>query len=1087
MFPRFNINIFSDIGNGVDSFFHGAVHVIKGVVHGVTSFIGSALGTINSAIAGVVAKAISALFVSSALGKWLQAHNVTGTVFMVDSKHLNSTKTLSDLVANNPYGLVFPKSQIATFQSIITSLQQIFATFSITIFTITLIVAGMKLNESAILNNPQKRQEFMDMIIRFCIAWVMLLFLPYIVGLLLKFNGTILLCFQDFMMHFPVGTGKHATNLWNLALTVGNTVGGLTDQLKQPAGWIFTIIYLIINVIVSIGTYAYYLWREVAFIVLYLLAYIQIPALALTYRRENSFSRWLRAMIGTIFIQAINGFVITFIALFWKIAYEQLNGSLANIAKNFGIMLLIGVAMTMFFPLSKAIANQLDLSTNMVDYLNSNASSSAKLIAGSQVAMLGASASLLAGNAMVAGGLAQKGISNLGKLKDKINQNNNQTQDAFAQARRKHRLNELSNQGTDMIKKGVRQQANGVRGILGESMRYGLNSAGMRTRRASTSPLQALKNTLAGGVVSDKTKAQLEHGKHGKHILDDLGFASMYEWFKNHRNRNGNNNPQNTKMNGKRDANAHNTGVQDDLQGNQAHSNISNQVAKAQIVKRPETAYASVGALKKWAQGLTNTPIYENMQPNLDLSNPLTQSALHEELASLQAQNPDATMEDAEQGLMQEASSPHAIHQAMRDALRDTARSPLRSGFVNNDSVMHHFAQNLSQLGYSDNQIQELIHSNGVIPRETTYSNIDSNTTPTNNNNTVTDANSVAHVPTSINAGSAEHLTSQTANQPNQFIHHPQGASQHTTDTTPANQPLSSAYFTSQPLEVHHDLAPDKFDADYLQQHLAHDDSGNYAPDALQAHVSNDTSYITAKMQDGSQPVIASVGQGNPSLHGNDEYVRDLQFNPNYQPHTNTPFIIPSNDNGKLFSSDGNTAQSALIVTGSNAYVNSLLDKANHGSNYGGVVSSVPPINPMVDRTGQYTMQHLGAENGLSNYQLVGDNASSYIKAWDDYSNHGKGGWVRVSPMRQGIEDLGSGVTFTAPLDLQNNQFNLSQAHDFRFGKDTGATNRDYQTVNDWMKNIDFKNYIREVRLNPANFTKNHRGNQNLNMNDFSV
>ena len=1200
-------NIGHSIGNAVDSFKQSTVYRdVAGTIHNILHPIQA----ISSGVAGVVAKCIAAFFVSTSIGKWLTTHTAAMTVFCLggaSKDELNDPDYLSKVLNQHPLNFIFPNGYADKFTAVINSLQEIFASLSIAVFLFALIGGVMLLSKSAIFNNPYDRQEFFDRVARFFVAWGFLAFLPQIVTLMIQFNGIIVMTFQHIMMALSCGTGKGATNMWTLALSMGGTLKGMSDALSKYQGFAFTFLFYLINICISLWVYCYYLWRAASFAILYLLAYIQIPSYALS-ERHAGFEHWFRAMFSTIFIQSINAFVITLMAMFWEIAYEQLHFSFDHVMTDFGVMILLGVILLMFQPLSSAIARQLDLDTSMADSLTDFSSSAAKDIGVGALEMkaikyrMAVGAGAAAGGAILGAatgdtGLAKKG---LGKLKSEAQHSVNNIDNSIKRVQNAAR--NARNARTSAMSDREPTKSNGLGGIVGDigndiagtmqalgnhdddnqhrdfgsggdndltdkdnprsprnprnpNNPLGLNNA-QRYEQNPNNPLEALKGTEAGGVINNRMMN--DYGPHRDWGL--LGFSSLNDFLHQHDLENDIRQAAQGVQANQVDANARRAGFNPLVQGTEAHNRISSATAhdEQQAKAVPRDQNIGVNNLRAWADNLTASPAFANNPPTPNIhQNPIAHRAYQAKYSELQAANPQTTPQEAEAAYVSEASSPAAFRNAMDSAIASTLGGNVLFGNAPYDATMQVFQDNLRNLGYSPSQINRIL---GASPLHTTpkSGDIGRNTTTANNPTPQVGVGGLNVAPASSheagqNANPAmpsEAIQSQlramgerdtqafapyfgSGSQGNSPLDHgatpsagvagqptggrpvtggngnsatPQGPTVPGSPNmptpggplpgTPANggtamapgnnpvmagmSPIGTAINANSIYPQTSNIAPSYMAPKDLAHNLMRSSNGGYDPQALQAHVTNSGSYIQAQMNDGTSRIISNFGQGDPALRAGQEYVRPLNFNPNYQVGNSLqPAITPASDNGTLLNAHGGSQ----VVTGANPYINQLLSHYNGGASYGNVASSIPPVNSMVDQ-GNYTMQALDTNPDLSQFRLVGDQSMSYIAAWDKGLNDGQGGLVRISPTMKGVSDLKPGLTFESPLTYANDHFSLRDGS-VQFDNHSGATHNDYHDVNQWLDQVDFRRYIRPTQLNRMNYAKNHQGNLNLNMNDF--
>ena len=1036
---------------------------------------------VDSAVAGVVAKCIAALFVSSALGKWLQSHSVAAIVFglMGTGGSQNSDATLSQIVSSNPYQLIFTKDTMPTFMSAISGLQGIFNTIAIFIFMVAIYMAAIKPSESSILNNPEKMQEAYDRAIKIFCSFMILAFLPQIVEILLQIDGAILLALQDFMLSVTVGSGKSATSMWSLALAMGGTMSGMTKQLQNPSGFIFTFLFFIINVLTAIMTYAYYLWRQASFVILYLLAYIQIPSLALA-KEHSGFEKWFRAMFGTIFIQDVQGLVVVLMAIFFKSAYAQLNFSFDKILQNMGVMLMMGVVLAMFMPLSQVIANQLDLDTSMADALNNEASGIARNIgrtawnleklpfkAAGSLAKVGLSAAAAAATdgasaAVMAG--AGAAASDHEKNKNDPNNGKNTIADFMSNARQQNRVKGATKQAAKEAKTKMGAGLRSVMGDLAEFAMYDprdrrnpdpgrqIKNNMERRNQAEANGLRNIQGTQAGGVISDKGAGRFKNFK-------DLGFMRLKDMKQKAINKYKSNSPSGTNIKSSTtDGSAKRSTYNPEVNGNKSKTEAYDQMKKDEAFKAPTGDFMDMNKMRNWANTVSNSPFFDMYKPDpIANATPMTQKAFQAKAQEMQKDNPNVSASEVESAFKKEASSPRAISRAMDDAIKETTNGEWTWGYAPVGPTMAQFGRNLKDLGYSDEAVDHIMHATGFsAPRSD--GDIDRNANPNKFG---------PGIPPNIEPGS--YSPEDGFGGPNR------SANGSTFDMGNLGHRINRQSLYSDPGPLGSEGMSTHVTPSYLADNLARDESGNYAADALMAHVNNGSSYITARMQDGTQKIVSGIGPGNASMTPFESFTMPLTYSPN---SANGAIIRAASDQGIMTDRTGSHP-----ITGANPYVNKAIDAFNQGRGYGNMSTVIPAANGLVDNS-QYTMEHLMAESpNLSKFELNGDRSMSYITAWDTRVNGGEGGRVRLSMPLSGVSKLNQGVTFNVPLSYQNGKLNASSL--FTFGRGSNATNADFKNLSDWMNGMTLDRYIRPTAFNDANYQKNHQGNVSLNNESF--
>lgn len=1026
--------------------------------HHLTTAVGQAgkavangFENIKSAIAGMVAKCIASFFITKAIINWLAKHSMAATVFVTDPNHLNNDSHLSDIVNNQPFGLIYTTSGgQQTFFNFIASMQSIFVTIMFFMIVLAIIMAGMKLNKSAILNAPEARRDFIDRVVRIGVVFLILDFYPYIVQLFLQVNGTIVLAFQDLMMQWPIGSGKTATSLWYLCLHMGSTFTGMKDMFSSPGGFAFTLIFWLINLLMGAWVFAYYIWREIAFTIVYILGYIQVPMLGFGGKSEIHFEKWIKTMFGIVFIQSIHAFVLTIMAMFFSVAQQQVTTSflvdIGKTLKNFGAMLMMGVILTMFQPLSRAIATQLDIDTSMVDGLNMAASSSATTLLpaaiGTEVAMgkaaFGLGKAVIGGGSKIIGALADHKLSGLmtNKAKDKKSSPFSAFKEMSAADKAKVQ------RGKDKMRGGAGKIV-GALGDMADSLALAGNATQQNTNKSDT--LRKLAKTKAGGSLS---QGLIDRFNLKEPDVRDMG---MNPYDKDKDDNNNNNNNKNNKGNNNNYYGGNNNGKPT---GNPDNSSVN---------PKYNSGVDSQAAQNKNAQNV------QTMNRNNTLpQNGVVQSDELNSMATVMAHTPTA---------QSNGTGGANIPQAMKEAIRESTGGNYADGNVDVSDAMSRFRAKMYQSGYSPSQVDSMVTQAGRTPYHPKDGDVSRDYSPISNRNFENSVNvpkgQVNNIPTPPStSGSGSNIPAPTMPEPNyagsQNNGNPYGGSSYVGPQSsygnygsygPSNMPMPN--FTNSRLTP-----------SYLANNLQTGDNGLADPNALQVHVTNGASYIKANMNDGSERIVSSLGQGDPTLSPNQEYVHPLQID------SRTGSIRPYGDQGMLYT-DGRP----MYTSQPNFFANSMMSAYNNN----GYVSpldtgtSINPANAMVDNS-TYTMDHLAAENNkYSGYTLNGSRDMSYISAY----NNDTGERERITPVKGGVAGLDEGVTFEKPINYSPHGFSMSN-QTFKFTDHGPApSGKDFNGVKDWLSGVDFNNYIQPTKRNHTNYLMNHEGNLNISQTDF--
>lgn len=1003
-----------------------SVHHLQKAVGQFGKTVKNDFENVKSAIAGEVAKCIASFFITKDIINWLAQHSMAATVFATDPAHLEDDSHLSDLVNNSPFGLIYTTNgSQQMFNQFISNASVIFCTIMMFLLILSVIMASGKLTKSSIFNAPEERREFMNRIVRFGAVVLILDFYPQIIQLVLQINGTILLSFQDLMMAWPIGSGKDQISLWYLCLHMGSTFTGMKDMFSSPGGFAFTLIFWLISLISGAWVFAYYIWREITFTILYILGYIQVPMLAFGQKYENHFHKWVKAMFGTIFIQSVHAFVLTIMALFFSVAQQQVTTSflvdISKTLKNFGAMLMMGVILTMFQPISKAIAKQLDLDVDMVDFLNETASSSAQTLLPAAVktegAMLKAGFGLLTGTASLAAGAFGKGEGMVGRFLAKHEAGKKHGDpNVLAKARQRyHRGNNLVAKA-----KNGRKKAGGIlAGALGNvADSFGSVAAtqdqAARSGGRTFSPLRNLAQTNAGGRISSRLANRF--GLNANE-LNDFGLRLADRLNNYHPEGNHFDDNQNIENGNRKTGNTDNA-----ISKTKYNTDIDSQNAQNRNI-RDVNSHDGSGSVAD-----TNSIVNGN---ELD------------SIATTMAHTPLARSNDS-----------GAVVSSMNAAKREAMNGSYDAGNVDIRDAYARFRNHMYSAGYSPAQVNKMMKEAGIPPMEFQDGDISRSMNPVNNS-------------------AYKNMVNTPSGQINSLD--PLGNGYNVSTSIPApdmQRPSSYAPNNSvSGMNTYPNYSNPRMTPSYLAKNLKTDGNGMPDPNALQVHVTNGASYIKANMADGSSQIVSSIGQGDPTLAANQEYVHPLQVD-------NGVGIRPYGDQGTMY-----TNGKPAYTSQPNLFANETISSYNSN----GYVSpadmrtSAMPANSMVDKS-QYTMDHLAAESGkYSNYMLKGNKDMSYISAYNNATNQ----WQRITPIKSGVGNLDQGVTFEKPINYSPHGFSMSPQA-FKFTDNGPApSGKDFNEVNDWLNDFRFNDYIRPTKPNESNYLSNHQGNLNINQADF--
>lgn len=1020
-------HIMSGITHGLSQLWNGVTTAASKIINGATQLFSDVVSTLLSPIV----KLLISLFWNSKIGVWLVNHSIAGTIFVLEngSNGLNSSKYLENIIDKNPLELVFSGNHVAIFNYIDSNITTIFLVISIFILLAGIIFACQRAMISTVLDNNLWRTELFQTGFNVIFVVVFLSLFPYIISLFLQLNGVILLSFQKLMMGIHLNGLNHMSTLfgkdiiksffnnktptlWQVACEMGADSQTINTCLSKGAGtgFIFNFMFLLISLGTAIWVKFYYFWREISFTILYALGYLQIAMMVFRTQRWH-FTRWCTAMFGVIFIQAINGLVVTLMSLFWMACLYDLNSSNTSIADSFGIMITMVMILLVFQPVSNVIAHQLGIDTKMTDNLRESSSSSLK---GVSTLITGAVVGGVAGSISGAKGISKLTSGSIGALKAKhealaaAKDANNRTNRLHPKMPRSYYTN------SNLAKSGLHDLNKGARTLTGM---VGKNAANLIGMGAGLEPkdnnyLKNLGKTEAGGIIDDNLKAAKGLTKK---TLHNLGLNTLADHINADRglfNKNNNGNKNNSDI--------------DEATVNKA--NVNDNLGK--------NVYGKDATAKKSSAINSN---YTNK--NSRVASSVLRARAHS------AVNP-----------AWERSKAQAVINSMNDALdsEGAITNPNQSGFnndnVNPNSVSDKFKNNLRKHGFTNDEVEHI--SRAVMSSLPDYNGY------------------AANVGTNISGIDPNPKTNQSVNNLDDISN--SNAVMSDISATPViKQGLMKRNFND------YDVAPiTTMSPQELNDNILRNADGTVAPDAIQAHVSNNGSYITAAMNDGSFRNISSSDLGDVSLDDHQEIVQPLSLN-----------------NGVLqpLTSDGHTQAAtlyqnkrAISAVGQIPAIHSLLAdyNANNGMITGYHSDAIPVANGLVD-LGGYTGEHLANDNNFTKFALNANHDDSYVVGWDDSTNK----WKRVSPKMNGISNLSSGTNVEVPLNLKDatmqfaDDTSLHGAHITNDFNDSSFN----KIVASWLKNIKLNNYVHPTAFNKTNYMKNHYGNQNINTISFST
>ena len=1065
-------------------------HSLDAIHNTATHFISD----VTSSLLTGVAHLLGALFWSTKIGYWLAKNSPASTVFCVDKSDPNSTKHLIDIINKNPLELIFPASHLSFMTTAINNIQSIFITIMIAILIIAVMVAGMKLTSSSILNGTEQRQQFLNMSFRIGIVFLVLSFLPDIIGIALKINGIFVLSIQQAMMnytpsfhHVDKALGGYLSstvfknqkpNMWLIAYTVGADSGSLSTIINSVHGFLFNLAYVLVNIGTAIWVKFFYIWREVSFVILLLLGFIQIPMFAFNSTR-NHFLKWCKSMFSVIFIQSINALVIYIMTVLWLFGLQQLGDSNTSLVNSFGTMIFLLIVLTMFQPLTKVIASHLDIDTGMIDVLTQNSSSTLRVAGG--VAGGIALGSLVTGKGLIKGGQQiGQGLSQvLGggadaiKAKAKLNNAKNNNDLGMRSLVAQHQLNNARKNmknGLKNAKNGAVDTLKGMVGGLATAFPLQNIDALMKQGGAgggSASALRPLANTLAGGVVGRPVANKLQQARNN---LKNLGLRTLDD-NKLQQAKRGKNNQTSwqAKVTGKND-NGKKANLAHDLNAKateiataNALANASDETTTNETGALATHSNAPLSAFRKYAQHVAKQAKQNNFQAKPFINGTsVTQGAFNNFKNHLNsvANGKPLNANQARQAFTNFTNSPNAITGAMNDALNNSGISNdmlTNDPNVNTKQVLGTFEHNLRDLGYSANQAH--LMANGFIaPNSNNAHAVNNHANAVNNNLKYRNNNGNAINSDNLqgyNAFGSPTLDNISNNQPN---------------NANANHFADFASTTSSPITTNQKMTPS-----YLNNNLLRDDNGNIDSNAVQAHIANGVSYLTGKMQDGTTQIISPLNQGDTSFDNGQEFCQPLTYRNGHLQGTDA---LGQSSTGFLIDKHGNKKPYRI----NSPYVSQLVNDFNGGHAFQNYNTIAPALNNLVDK-GDYTLSHVQQNANLSNFALNANNATSYITAYD----RNKGERVRISEAMSGIPQLSAETDVTLPLNLDKNGFNTLQNMKMTTQSQANVTQNDFNIAHDWAEKVNANHYLRKVAFNENNYLKNHQGNYNINMVDFKT
>lgn len=1020
-------NIMSGVAHGLSQLWNGVTTVASKVINGATQLFSDVVSTLLSPIV----KLLISLFWNSKIGLWLVNHSIAGTIFVLENgkNGLNSSKYLENIIDKNPLELIFSGNHVAIFNYIDSNITTIFLVISIFILLAGIIFACQRAMISTVLDNNLWRTELFQTSFNVIFVVVFLSLLPYIIDLFLQLDGVILLSFQKLMMgihlnglnHMSTLFGKNiiksffdnkTPTLWQVACEMGADSQTINACLSKGAGtgFIFNFMFLLISLGTAIWVKFYYFWREISFTILYALGYLQIPMIVFHTQRWH-FTRWCTAMFGVIFIQAINGLVVTLMSLFWMACLYDLNSSNTSIAGSFGIMITMVMILLVFQPVSNVIAHQLGIDTKMTDNLRESSSSSLKGVA---AVITGAIVGGVAGGISGIKGISKLTAGSLGALKAK--------REALAAAKdADNRTNRLHPKmprsyytNSNLAKSGLHDLNRGARALAGTVGKNAANliemGAGLKPKDKDEDYLKNLGKTEAGGIIDDNLKAAKGLTKKALHRL---GLNTLADHINADRGLFNKNNKAD-KNNSDIDAAALNKENINDHLGEDVHGK---------------------DATAKKQSAINSNHTDENSRVASSVLRSRAHSAVNPAWERSKAQAVIDSMNDA---------------LASEGAITDPNQSDYNNDNVSPNSVSAKFRNNLRKHGFTNDEAEKI--SGTVMSGLTDHNGYAANAGTSANGIDPKPDQSINNLDDVGNSNTAMADINETPIARNGLI----ARNFNNGNTTPVT--------TMSPQE--------------LNDNILRNADGTVAPDAIQAHVSNNGSYITAAMNDGSFKNISSSDLGDVSLDDHQEIVQPLSLD--------NGVLQPATSDGHVQAATLYQNKQAVSAVGRIPAINSLLAdyNANNGVATGYHNDAIPVANNLVD-LGGYTGEHLANDNNFTKFALNADHDASYVVGWDDSANK----WKRISPKMSGIDNLSGGTNVEVPLNLNDATMQFADDDSLHGANITNDLNDSSvnKTVASWLKNIKLNNYVHPTAFNKTNYMKNHYGNQNINTISFST
>lgn len=403
-------------------------------------------GTVKpTTLAGKIGQALLNIFWASGVGKWLETNGAGTQIFAGLSG--DTGQALS-----SPMSVIYPAG---TYYSKMTQISDILEPMMVAaggaLITLALVLSTMKMGWSQTTDPARARIEWYHNIIDTMIAVACVAgFVPF-VNMILQVDGAILAGFKDVLSNIQPLDGSKG-NLFTVVQQLGydkKTINAITTGAAlgsgEFAGIIFSIIYILASLGLTVYVKYFYFVRAITFTILFAIGPIFMSLWSFTYYGKSRTIAWLRDFLGTVFIQDIHALVVTFMGLFMSYNNEIITqGAVKNIvaqqnwvannpsgafwtglpliggafrgavgaptgspdqfSRTFEGMVAGFIVIILFRPLSNSLASLFGISTNMLD--NIHQSTSRTLKAGAMItgAAIGATAMGLGSAALKGGG-----------------------------------------------------------------------------------------------------------------------------------------------------------------------------------------------------------------------------------------------------------------------------------------------------------------------------------------------------------------------------------------------------------------------------------------------------------------------------------------------------------------------------------------------------------------------------------------------------------------------------------------------------------------------------------------------------------